>query len=86
MNNKGQVQLLGVMLFAIAFFAAIMMLKPMISVADDVRADIGCDEDGKSQGTYIACLGIDIFPALFFTTLILGGAGLMIAGGNKGAA
>lgn len=79
MNKKGQMIIYGVMLFAMAFIAATLMLKPLMNIADDARdADsLGCDLDNKTQGTYLACIGVDLFVAFFYLSIIAGAAGLI---------
>lgn len=77
MNKSGQAILFGVMLFAMAFIAALMMIKPLGDIGDNVRDSIGCELTNQSQGTYISCIAIDIFPALFIIAILAAATGLV---------
>jgi len=82
MNKKGQVIIYGVMLFIIAFITATLVLKPMLDISDDARSDLGCDLSNKTQGVYLCCLGIDLFPFFFYGAILAAAAALVTKSGG----
>ena len=83
MNNTGQAMIYGVMMFALAFIAATLMLHPLMDVGDTARTDLGCDDDGKSQGTYLVCTAIDLFPFFLYVCVLSAAAGIIVSMSGK---
>ena len=82
MNKKGQVIVYGVMLFVIAFITAVLVLPPMLDASDTARSDMGCDLDNKTQGVYLCCIGVDLFPFFFFGAILAAAAALITKSGG----
>lgn len=68
----------GIMMFALAFIAATLILMPLMDVGDIARTDLGCDVDGKTQGVYLVCTAIDLFPFFLYVCILSAAAGIIV--------
>lgn len=87
LNNKGQVMILAVMLFVLAFIVAVVLVNPVkdMTVLARNSANLDCDNSSISTGTALACVIVDLYLPYFIIAVILAGAGLltsrMVGGG-----
>lgn len=86
MNNKGQLAILGIVLFMLAFIFAIVVTSPikdMTNLARDVN-HLDCDNSSISSGSSLACIGVDLTLPGFVLAVIAVGLGMIAKGFRRG--
>ena len=85
LESKGQVMILGVMMFILAFMTAVLLVAPLIDLTDIVRDGdhLSCDNDTLSTGRSLSCVVVDLYLPYFIIAVIIGGATLLV-GRNTG--
>jgi len=76
MNRRGQVQILGIMLWVFAFIVAVVLAPPIKELTTEMRSadNLDCGTEGLSMGVYATCIIVDWYLPYFIATLMIGGA------------
>ena len=79
LNRRGQVMLLGVMLFVFSFIVAVLLTSPVRTMTDTARDvdHLNCDANNLTTGVALTCVAVDLTLPFFIITVILSGAGLI---------
>lgn len=83
--KQGQLAILGILLFVLAFIFAIVVTSPIKDLTDlsrDVN-HLDCDNTSISTGTSLACIGVDLTLPGFVLAVIAVGLGMVAKGFNR---
>ncbi len=77
--NKGQVTILGLMLFTLVIMTAIIIIPFLKETIVDVRGASGldCTATDLTTGTSMTCLVVDLILPYFIGAIIIAGGGII---------
>lgn len=78
-NNKGQVLVVGLMIWVMVFITAIILIEPMKELITDARSptSMDCGNTSITFGTKATCLIVDLWLPYFIGVVLASGASFM---------
>ena len=82
MNKKGQVTILGLMLWVMVIVYALSIVPFFKDMIVDARSsdNLDCGNSSISMGEAASCLVVDLYLPYFLLFLLIAGAGLLMYG------
>lgn len=78
-NKRGQMVLIGIMVFVMVFIMAVQFIQPIkdqvVTARDSTNLD--CTNASISTGQRMTCIAVDIVLPYFFATVLAAGAGYL---------